>query len=298
MSALALSLCISCESQNKYADAKDGKSLLWEISGNGLQKPSYVFGTMHLLCADDAVLSNNLKKITSSADEIFFEIDLDNLSELMSGMTHGKMRNDTTLQELYTHEEYTRIANFFVQHGMGMQFKMLSSFQPMLVSALVYQAIMPCEADGMEMNIMKEAHKDNKEIKGLETAAFQASLLDEIPYKTQAQDLLSSVDSIEEAKVENEKMLQLYKEQDIDKLLAYTIKEDATINDVQEIMINNRNKNWAEQFQTITKNKSILIAVGAGHLAGEKGFLNLLKQKGYTIRAIDNTGISSEEAMK
>lgn len=299
MSVLSLSVFFSCESKSQYADAKDGKSLLWEISGNGLQKPSYIFGTMHLLCAQDAILSNNLKKITDNADEIYFEIDLDNFAELMSGMALGKMKNDTTLHELYTHDEYNRITDFFTKHGMGLQFKLMNNFQPMLVSALVYQAILPCsESDGMEMNIMQEAHSKKKEIKGLETAAFQASLIDSIPYKVQAQELLTSVDSVEESKIETGKMIELYKEQDLDKLLNYTLKTDASTSDVQEIMINRRNRNWAEQFPEITKNKSLLIAVGAGHLGGNKGLLNLLKEKGYTIRAIDNTGISSEQVSR
>ncbi len=296
---VTLSGFISCESQSQYSTAENGKSLLWEISGNGLQKPSYVFGTMHLLCAQDAVLSDNLKKVIQSSDEVYFEIDLDDFSQLLSGMNLGKMKHDTTLHDLYSAEEYTRINNFFAKHNMGMEFKLMNGFQPMLVSALVYQAILPCtETDGMEMNIMVEAHKDKKEIKGLETAAFQASLIDSIPYKVQAQELLQSVDSVEESKVETGEMIQLYKEQDLDKLLEFTLKTDATTKDVQETMINRRNRNWADQFVQITKDKSILIAVGAGHLGGTDGLLNLLKEKGYTVRPIDNIATGSEQVMK
>ena len=58
-------------------------------------------------------------------------------------------------------------------------------------------------------------------------------------------------------------------------------------------MINRRNKNWVEQFPKIAKDKSLLIAVGAGHLGGESGLLNLLKQKGYTLRPLEN-GLNSD----
>ena len=128
-----------------------------------------------------------------------------------------------------------------------------------------------------------------KEIKGLETVAFQASVLDRIPYDKQAKELLNSIDSLEAATKETEEMTRLYKEQDIDQLLEFSLKsEGGSTSDMQDIMIDQRNKNWVEQFPGITKNKSILIAVGAGHLGGKAGVLNLLKEKGYMVRPVQN----------
>lgn len=281
---------ISCQGKSQFATAENNKSLLWEITGNQLQKPSYIFGTMHLLCANDAKLSTNLQQVITNANEIYFEVDMDDLGQLLTGLTAGTMKHDTTLHQLYTEDEYNRIKTFFDAHGMGMQLQMFSHMQPMLVSALVYQTMLPCaQADGMELSIMQLAHTKKKEIKGLETVAFQASVLDNIPYDKQAQELLNSIDSIETSTKETDEMIKLYKEQDIDKLLEFSLKsEGGTTSDVQDVMIDQRNKNWANQFPNITKDKQILIAVGAGHLGGEKGLLNLLKEKGYTIRAIQN----------
>lgn len=281
---------ISCQGKSQFATAENNKSLLWEVTGNDLKKPSYVFGTMHLLCANDAKLSTNLQQVITNADEIYFEVDMDDLGQLLTGLTAGTMKNDTTLDQLYTDDEYTRIKAFFDAHNMGMQLQMLGHMQPMLVSALVYQAMLPCDqADGMELSIMQLAHTKKKEIKGLETVAFQASVLDNIPYDKQAKELLNSIDSIETATKETDEMIKLYKEQDIDKLLEFSLKsEGGTTSDVQDIMIDQRNKNWAGQFPNITKDKQLLIAVGAGHLGGENGLLNLLKAKGYTVRAIQN----------
>src|SRR3982750_1090632 len=103
---------ISCESKSQFNTAKDNKSLLWEVTGNGLSKPVYLYGTMHLLCASDAVLSNNLKQIIKDVDQIYFEIDMDNLGEMLAGFTKGAMKDDTTLHDLYSSEEYQRIKTF------------------------------------------------------------------------------------------------------------------------------------------------------------------------------------------
>ncbi|CAN5140150.1 TraB/GumN family protein [soil metagenome] len=287
---LSITGLISCQGKSQLPAAPDNKSLLWEVSGNNLQKPAYIFGTMHLLCASDAALSDNLKNVITASDTIYFEVDMDDLAQLLGGFTAGKMKHDTTLSDLYTPEEYTRVKTFFDAHRMGAMLQMFGTMQPMLISALVYQAALPCtEADGMEMNIMKLAHSEKKEIKGLETVAFQASVLESIPYTKQAKELLNSIDSLDATKKETDEMLKLYKEQDVEKLLDYSLKsEGGTTSDVQEVMIDNRNRNWIAQFPEITKDKQILIAVGAGHLGGKAGLLQLLREKGYTIRAIKN----------
>ncbi len=292
MTLFTLAGLISCQgkSQSNYMTAANNKSLLWEVSGNGLAKPSYIFGTMHLLCADDAHLSDQLTSVIQQADEIYFEIDLDDLGELFNGASMGIMQGDTTLSQLLTPEEFSRVKDFFDTHGLAMQFNLLQNMQPMLIGSLVYQAVLPCEqTDGMEMAIMQVAHENKKEIKGLETAAFQVSILEQIPYIKQAADLVNSVDSIGAGTTQIEEMIELYKNQDIDSLLAYSLKNDVGDSpEIQDKMIYQRNQNWANLFPQITKDKQILIAVGAGHLGGEKGLLQLLKGMGYTLRAIQN----------
>lgn len=288
---------MSCEVQGQYNTAKENKSLLWEITGNNLQKPVYIYGTMHLLCAQDAVLSKNLQQIIKGSDEIFLEIDMDDMGEMLNGLSKATMRNDTSLSDLYTNDEYERVKKFFDDHNMGFQLQMFSKIQPMLISALVYQVMLPCkESDGVEMSIIQLAHENDKPIKGLETAAFQASILENIPYTSQAKELLFSIDSADAGQTEADEMIKLYKEQDIDKLLEYTLKSDGgTIGEVQDVMINKRNKNWADRFSDISKNKQILIAVGAGHLAGSNGLLNLLKEKGFKIRPVENKLLAETE---
>lgn len=283
---------ISCQgkSQPAFITASNGKSLLWEVSGNGLQKPSYIFGTMHLLCAADAQISETFQTIIHHVNEIYFEIDLDDLGELFNGATMGIMQNDTTLSELISADEFNRVKDFFGSHDMEMQFQMMQKMQPMLLSSLVYQALLPCtQTEGMEMAIMKIAHEQKKEIKGLETAAFQVSILQEIPYEKQAADLVGTIDSIAGGSKKIEEMINLYKSQDLDALLDYTLTTDGGESpEIQDKMIFQRNENWAKLFPAITKDKQLLIAVGAGHLGGSKGLLALLKKAGYTIRPLQN----------
>src|SRR5215216_3400244 len=93
----------------KKSAVKLENTLLWEITGNGLKSPSYLFGTMHLLCAEDARLSINLKKAIREADRIYFEIDMDDLSQMMSAFKYVRMNDNTKLSDLLTKEEYARV---------------------------------------------------------------------------------------------------------------------------------------------------------------------------------------------
>ena len=203
---LSISSLLSCQSKSQLNFITADKSLLWEVTEMDLVNLHLFMELCTCFCESDAALSDNLKQVIAAADEIYFEIDMDDMGQLLSGFTLGKMKNDTTINQLLSDDEYHRVDDFFAKNGLGIQLKMFNHMQPMLVSALVYQAILPCqESDGIEMNIMKYAKQFKKEIKGLETTAFQVSIIDQIPYHQQAQELLNSIDSISSTKEENKK---------------------------------------------------------------------------------------------
>ena len=106
MKKLSAGLIVSLVAMASFAQSGTGNNtLLWKISGNGLEKKSYLFGTIHMLCADDAVLSKNMKKIIEDCDEVYFEVDMDNIFEMVGAMNKMKMKGDTTLKDLLTEEE-------------------------------------------------------------------------------------------------------------------------------------------------------------------------------------------------
>ena len=154
---------------------------------------------------------------------------------------------------------------------------------------MIEEQDMDCKkTDGMEMEIMKEANGSNKKINGLETVEFQAQLFDSIPYQKQARDLLNYIDSADEYFQTMKTLVQVYKEQDLNKIDELSRKGDATVNDYVDLLLNNRNKNWVKQMDTLLPAKSLLFAVGAAHLPGEYGVINLLRKNGYTVTPMKN----------
>jgi uncharacterized protein len=279
-----------CMAQNNIVSHHDSPhTLLWKISGKNLSKPSYLFGTMHILCADDALLSEGLKKVVTNSDEIYFEIDLSDMKGMMNSLKYLRMNNETTLSDLLDSEEYAKVRSYFVKHVPAVPFGMLERFKPMLVSSMLEEQSMDCKTpDGMEMEIMKAANSIHKKINGLESVEFQAQLFDSIPYKKQAADLLSYIDSADENSKSVDSLVKVYKEQDLDKIDELTRKDDITINDYVDLLLNRRNQNWVKKMNLLMPVKSLLFAVGAAHLPGEYGVIALLRREGYQVTPLKN----------
>jgi uncharacterized protein YbaP (TraB family) len=268
-------------------------TLLWQISGNGLAQPSYLFGTIHLLCSNDAVLSDSLKGVIARCKEVYLEVNMDNLFEMLGILKYMKMRGDTTLSDLLSKEDYEKVKKYYEDKGSMLPFSMMETYKPMLAMSTLEESAVPCDSPvAMEQLIMQEAKKHKKQIGGLETIAFQAGIFDSIPYKLQAQILVHYIDSAsikdkEEEKEFNE-LVGAYKKQDLAQLEQLINKEDLGISNFAEILLYNRNRNWVEKLKTLMPGKTLLIAVGAGHLPGEKGVINLLRKAGYKVKPVKN----------
>jgi uncharacterized protein YbaP (TraB family) len=158
---------------------------------------------------------------------------------------------------------------------------------------------MPCEKTTMmEQVIMQEAKENDKKIKGLETMSFQASVLDSIPYKLQAEQLVSYIDNAGKENKEDkllQEMFDAYRKQDLSKLEKLMIDTDAGMKGFIDIMLYHRNQNWVNKLNDLLPHKSLVIAVGAGHLPGEKGLISLLRKQGYTVTPVENMVSNTKE---
>lgn len=266
-------------------------TLLWKISGKSLTKPSYLFGTIHILCADNIELSTNLRNAIQTSDKVYLELDMDNMFEMLGVLGKMKMRNDTTLADLLTQQEYETVKAFFKNQSGLIPFSVLETYKPMLAASTLMQSSLDCNKQvAMEQLVMKEAKSKRKDVKGLETMAYQMSIFDSIPYSLQAKQLFNYVDNYEKNtdNKEFEELTDAYLRQQLDKLEAITKKDDMGIGNFTEILLYRRNEAWAKKMEELMVQNSLVVAVGAGHLPGERGVINLLRKLGYTVEPLEN----------
>src|SRR5688572_4348082 len=135
-------------------------TLLWKISGNGLSKPSYLFGTMHMICADDIGVSDSLKAAIKRADRVYLELDMNDMSQIFGALNKLTMRDDTTLADVLSPEDYKKVKTYFETNVSLLPFSLLEKLKPMLVETLLMEQTAACEnMIVMEKLVTDEAKK-------------------------------------------------------------------------------------------------------------------------------------------
>lgn len=264
-------------------------SLLWEISGNGLKQPSYLFGTIHIIGKEDYFWTDVMNDKFNSTKTLVLEIDLENsMMAMLSMMGSVRMKDGTSLQDLLTEEEYKLVEDYF-NDEMGMPIAIFDRIKPMFTSMMIGEGGQDNmeEMTSYEMELMDKAKVNKMNVEGLETIKYQMSMFDSIPYEDQAKMLVESVKGGDDSEGDvMNAMIELYKNQDIDGLYELIMQEDSDMGTFEDILLINRNKNWIPKIEKFARQKPTFFAVGAGHLPGEKGVINLLKAAGFTVRPV------------
>ena len=269
-----------------FANAQElEKSLLWEISGEGLESPSYLYGTIHATC--DATLDANTLKALDETKQLYLEIDMDDKEMPMQMMKYMKMNNDEKLSTLVSEEDFI-IIDSFLKDNVSMSAKMLDTFKPFMVSAMLLPKMLDCEFKSVEGELMRVTKEQNEEVYGLEKVEDQMKVFDAIPYQEQANELLKTAkNGLEKDKLEFQKMMNVYKKKDIEELLRMMDASDNKITvDNKGVLLNNRNKNWIPIIIKTAKEMPTFFGVGAAHLAGDEGVIKLLRKAGYKVVAV------------
>ncbi len=269
------------------------KSLLWEINGNGLTEPSYLFGTIHMIKGEDFFLPEGTLSAIDESSKLVFELDMEemtNPAKLMGVLEKAYMKGDTSLSDLMTEEDYSIVESHFNDKGLPLFF--LERIKPMFLTVFASDEFDPTglESGGLksyELEFAEMAKDGNKSTGGLETVDYQISVFDAIPYQDQADMLIEAIKSSTSEEDSLADLVKLYKEQDIYGLYDM-MKQDESIGEFEDVLLNQRNKNWIPLMKEEMANQRTFFAVGAGHLGGKYGVIQLLRDEGYELSPLSN----------
>lgn len=261
------------------------KSLLWKISGNGIKEASYLYGTIHITC--DATLPQKAVKALEATDQLYLELDMDDPTLQQSMMQSMMMKDGKTMSSLVSAEDF-KIVDEFLTKQLGYSAQMLNTFKPFMISAMLYPKMIDCEMQSVEGNLMTVIKEQQEEVFGLESIEEQMNVFDAIPYEVQMKELVKTAkNNLEKDKKEMQLFLDIYQSEDINAMYAATQKSENEITSkYEEILLSNRNKNWIPIIEKVAKEKATFFGVGAGHLGGEMGVIQLLRKKGYKVEAV------------
>lgn len=284
-----LNVMASCNSSSTLKEDTDGQSLLWRIEGKNLKQPSYLFGTMHMIPEESFEFGENLTRVAESVDAIVLEIDMDDLNQL-DLMASTMLPGGKSISDFMDSASYARLKSLFIDtlHTSPIKWFAYSKLKPFfLISEMA--SLMMGQTKSYEREFMAIAEEKDIEILGLEEATEQLAFIDSIPLEDQVEILVESFDQYDTMKIYLNRMIAFYQAEELDSIEALmNDPEFMEMMEFEDLLLTDRNKRWIVSMGDMMEEGGMLFAVGAGHLPGEEGVINLLRQAGYTVTAIES----------
>lgn len=280
-----ISLIFSCIGQeNTQQVGKIENALLWKISGP--KYTSYLYGTVHLMPKDKFFLPNEVKKCLKKSDQVIFEVgeemdSQENMSLSMMSSGHfsqylSQVQKDSLYQ--YAKEKFgLDSVQFENQFGLLKPFVFMEF--PMLTKML--------GAKSYDMELLHLARENKKKITGLETFAEQIGFFDQVPNSLQAEMIMQPIREADNFDADWTALESAYLNQDLAYIAQENKGKDALSHFFETTLLTNRNKNWIPLLEAEFKRQGTFVAVGAAHLAGQNGLIQLLRNEGFTVEPIE-----------
>jgi uncharacterized protein len=263
------------------------KSLLYEVSGKGLTQPSYLYGTFHLVCPTDLKLTAATTKAMNETKQLYLEIDFDDPALQTRLMASMMLPGGKSLKDLMSTADYTVLDRYLIQN-VGTGLTQMGMLRPVVLLGFMYQGLLKCEPASYDLTFAEMAGRDKKEVLGLETVEQQIAVFDKIPLAEQIKEVVELARKPDTARQEMATLLAAYKAQDLPRLMKLLKESEFDVDSVkfEEEMLTKRNANWIPIIEKAARDKSTFFAFGAAHLGGTSGVINLLRQKGYTVKPV------------
>ncbi len=259
-------------------------SLLWKVSGNGLEKESYLFGTIHIICKSDFVMDDRIIAAFEDSEQVMLELDMSD-PELQLKMQQVSMNPGMKNIKSEMEESMATAVDEFLLKNYGAGLAQLGILKPFVLSSMVMLKTLPCtEVESYETFFTVKASEKGIPLAGLETIDYQVGIFDQIPQELQLQELGKMVMD-DYSQGEFQTMISAYTSEDIE-ALDKVMTSNEMMRDYRSILLDDRNENWIPKIQEAMKSNVVFVAVGAGHLGGESGVISLLRKEGYTVEPI------------
>ncbi|MFY0253670.1 TraB/GumN family protein [Chitinophaga sp. 30R24] len=276
-------LLFICITTCAYAQQSLEKSLLWEISGNGLEKSSYLYGTIHMICEKDFVMPDKAKQAFGKAEQLVIETNIGDpkTQEIMQKV----MLSDTPLSKKLSQQNYDTV-DAVLKKVCGVPLQVFENYKLVMTLVLLAQKSFSCEQPmSFEKAFLDMAQTASKPVGALE------GIEEELDYFIKSytdEEIISQIKLFDSNKAEMNRLLFFYKDQNLDSIYRFMTAPNQMDANTIHWLLEVRNNNWAVRMPEMMKNKSCFFAIGAAHLVGPMGMIRLLRDKGYTVKPVLN----------
>lgn len=265
------------------------KTFLWRVSSADSSNSLYLAGSIHLLKRTHYPLKKVIEDALNDSNKLVLEIDLQSsTAEQAQALTLAKgiYRDGTNLQQHIAAETFSLLEKR--AKDLGFDSRMFNPMKPwvaaLTLTALKLQKLGFDPNYGVDQYLAGRARDKGKPTAGLETLEFQIGLLDQMAKAEQESMLLQTLKDFDRLDGYVEDIVQSWAKGDtraVEELLHAGAKE---FPDLHEKLYLARNRRWLPQIERlIEQGGNSMVVVGAAHLVGKEGMIELLKQKGYKV---------------
>lgn len=270
------------------AESAPSSSILYKVTGKALKKPSYLFGTIHIVCEKDLSFAEKIGSYISQTEQMMLETDLDDPEVTRKVAEAALPKGDKTLKDHLTAEEFKKLDDLYKSY-LGFSVELLQGVNPTIVSTYFFLSpkVIGCpKAARLDQDLAEVAKVRKNEVIGLESVADQLALIDATPITAQVKGLRQLIDDPDKYIRDFQNMYRLYLSQDADSLYSIITSEMALSGTSKDVYLDKRNAKWIPLIEKQIVAKPTFIAFGAGHLGGKSGVVALLRSKGYKLTPI------------
>ena len=262
------------------------KSFLWKVGST--EHSIYILGSIHFLKKENYPLKKSIEEAFAGAKKIVLEIDLkaatpEKAQHVM--LEKALYRDGTTLQQNIAQETYRSAEQR--ANGLGIDLRALGPFKPWFVAltltSLKLQKLGFDSNYGIDRYLADRAKNSDKATGGLETLESQVGLIDQLPRRDQELMLRESLKELDLLDQGVERIVQSWLAGDVNSLEALLLAGMREYPEVHQKLIIDRHRRWVPQIEKMIKQgENVLVVVGAAHLVGKDGIIELLRARGYS----------------
>jgi uncharacterized protein len=269
-------------------DKMKKNTLVWQIkppktgqNTEGPQKASYIIGTMHVRDASAFKFEKIFKKKILKCQAFATEFNLDE-AQNDNGFSF-LMPYNLRLIELVEPQITEKISRV-VEKRLGVPLTHFNSMKPIVVTNMLTESILSNDRmQSLDETLWRFAAENGRILRGIETFAEQVEILNNMSISEQLDGLKEVTNNFSKFRRQLLGMTKFYEKADIQKLYKAAKK---TTKGNRDLLLFDRNEVMAQRIAALSSEMTLCAAIGAGHLAGKKGVLRLLKNKGFTVKPV------------
>jgi len=276
---LVLLCCTQSLAESSVWRAQKGESVM------------YLGGTCHLLRQSDFPLPAEFDKAYRDSDSLVFETDIGEFNDLSAQqkLMSKTMYNDgSTVDKHLSPQTYKLLSDYCDANGIPLE--ALKTFKPSMIVVMIEAvelAKLNVTQEGVDTYFYKLAKRDKKNVEGLETVDEQINFLARMGEGNEDTFVRYTIEDLKSIQQHYESLVGAWKKGDTKRLYDLMVADLQAMPKLYKELLTDRNKKWLPRIETYRKtNQKRFILVGAGHLVGPDGILEILRQRGYKVEKL------------